>query len=343
MAIDATVGAGLPGVVLVTGSSDKGDRKNRAAGRVPADSFFSLPVKKEAEGEIYVDIWYGASDRFDVSITTPRGSFGPYKAPKTGKSEYEREFQYYHLSSSRNAVRTLGGKRQIRVDLIGEPGVYVIQLHGAQVESGHFDAFIGPNPENPMEEPFNAFAKHVRPGSLWDGATAKGAICVGCHVLRAEWKNIQNRTLAQMGEGKRGEIWLGSGTGPTADGREGVTLTAPGDRIVTAYARDAEWAQSLQNVVADDGAMYGLGGGTSAAAALVAGVAALLLELDPTLDAAQVKQLLQETGRSEEQMGDMPNATWGHGKIDAYAALARVAAAKAEKAPKKKKGKKKRR
>ncbi len=323
--IDELTGPDVPGRVFVTGSSDKGDRKNRASGRVTQGGRVVLPIKKESYGEVIVDIWYPGTDRFDVSIKTPKDDAGPFKAPKTGKSEYGNWFQYYHLASSRNQILTLGGKRQIRVDLIGQPGRYEITLHGAKVQGGRFDAFIGPNPENPMHEPFNKFLKHQVPGSLWDGASARSAIVAGCYILRNEWRSHAGRALAQMGEGKPGEIWLGSGVGPTADGRHGVTLCAPADRIVTAYAAGGDWAKARRNLISNDGGLYGLSSGTTAAAAFTAGVVALMLEADPKLSAAKVKRILQESATRDKHTGNVPNAVWGHGKLDAYAAIAAAA------------------
>ncbi|MDA1194999.1 MAG: S8 family serine peptidase [Planctomycetota bacterium] len=341
--IDELTGPETRGVALVTGSSDKGDRQNRANGRVTAGGSVTLEIEKEAEGEVSVDIWYAGTDRFDVSLRTPQGAAGPFAAPKTGKSEYGDGYQLYHLASSRNQILTLGGKRQIRVDLIGAPGKYAVSLHGAQITDGRFDAFIGPNPENPMEEPFNQFTNHLAAGSLWDGASATHAIVVGCSVLRDEWKNIQGRGLGQMGEGKPGELWRGSGTGPTIDGRAGVTLCVPADRITTAYAPGSDWAEVRKHVMADDGGLYGLAGGTSAAAAVVAGVVALMFEADPTLSGAEAKRILQATARRTEASGDLPNARWGHGILDAAAALDRVAqrtaGAKKPGSPKKRKAK----
>jgi len=322
--IDEMFGPGIPGLVLVSGPGDNGDRKNRAGGMLSQGGTLALPVVKEAEGEVIVDIWYPAEDRFSVRIKTPGGSFGPYAPPKTGASEYHKEFQYYQLASTRNLNLAKDAKRQIRVDLIGPPGKYVIHLIGTKVKSGRFDAFIGPNCENPMVDPFDRFEAHLRPGSLWDGASAKNVICPGSYVGRLEWKNYQGREKEMMAEGDLGAIWRGSGTGPTADGRHGITLCAPGDRIISTYGSKAEWAEMHGHVVCKNGDPYGIMSGTTASAALVAGVVALMLQRDPGLDAAQVKKILEETARKDRHTGVVPNAVWGYGKIDAYAALDRV-------------------
>jgi hypothetical protein len=176
-----------------------------------------------------------------------------------------------------------------------------------------------------MSEPFNKFLAHTTPGSLWDGASAQHAIVPGCYVHRTDWKGLNGRGLAQMGEGKKGELWLGSGTGPTADGREGVTLCAPADRIVTAYAAGSDWAKARRNLIANDGGLYGLSSGTTASAALTAGVVALMLQADAKLTAPRIKRILQETAKQDGNTGRVPNPLWGHGKLDAYAAIARAA------------------
>ena len=340
--IDRATGPGIPGLVLVTGTSDKGDRENRTRGLLQQDQVSTLHVDKEAHGEVFVDVWYPGVDRVDVRITTPKGTFGPYNAPKWALGKYERGFQLYHFAAVRSTHRPASGKRQIRVDLIGPPGRYVIELYGAIIKSpggGRFDAFVAPNPENPLQDPFNKFIDPKAPprgeldfqdpekvglhGSIWDGATAKHAIAVACYVHRTDWKNVQGRDLTQLSEGKHGAIWRGSGRGPTADGRPGVTLAVPGDRMAAPYGRKSEWATSVRNILSDQAnVMYGVSSGTTASASFLAGVVALMFERNPSLDAAQIKTLLTRNARQDVHTGTTPNRTWGHGKLDAYAAIA---------------------
>jgi subtilisin family serine protease len=65
-----------------------------------------------------------------------------------------------------------------------------------------------------------------------------------------------------------------------------------------------------------------LEGGTSMSAPHVAGAAALLLERDASLDAAQVRQRLRDAARRDEHTGQTPNPNaWGAGKLDVAAVL----------------------
>ena len=54
------------------------------------------------------------------------------------------------------------------------------------------------------------------------------------------------------------------------------------------------------------------------------GVIALMLELKPDLTPAEIKDILQQTARQDNNTGSVPNNTWGYGKLDALAAVQAV-------------------
>lgn len=68
--------------------------------------------------------------------------------------------------------------------------------------------------------------------------------------------------------------------------------------------------------------------GTSAACPQVAGVAALLLQVNPNLTEAQVRIILQETARDLGEPGFDDN--YGYGLVDAYAAVSRAISSNAQ-------------
>ncbi len=94
-----------------------------------------------------------------------------------------------------------------------------------------------------------------------------------------------------------------SSRGPTADGRIKPDVCAPG---VEVWMADPE---------TEDG--YRTGSGTSYAAPLVAGVIALLLEADPTLDPWEMHSLLTSTAAA----ADAPDDDCGWGLVRAVAAV----------------------
>jgi hypothetical protein len=235
---------------------------------------------------------------------------------------------YWHFGPrANNFAESRNGRRAIwfRLNPRAPRGVWEVVLSG----SGKFDGVLNGGGTF-KEAENNRFLSHVVPGTIWDGATAQANICPNSYVLRTKWTDINKVDRALVGEGEPGEIWKGSSVGPTVDGRLGIDFSAPGDRVIAAYAPKSYWATFRSNVVQTEPAMYGMAGAVSAAAPLSTGAIALLLEMNPRLDAAQIKQILQSTARADEFTGETPNRIWGYGKIDVLAALDKAAEMKAQ-------------
>ena len=67
--------------------------------------------------------------------------------------------------------------------------------------------------------------------------------------------------------------------------------------------------------------------GTSMSSPAVAGIVALMLEADPNLTPAEIRTILEETAREDNNTGELPeegDLVWGHGKVTATAALQAV-------------------
>lgn len=324
--ISETVGAGIPGLVFVTGSSDDGSMPNKAAGSVELDGTTEILIEKGDAGSLFFDLWYYESDRFDVSIETPNGNFGPYISPSQANSsdlQQNSDFLYYHLGKDADFYQATNDKREIWIRIDGPTGQYKILLNGKEITEGTFQATLNPSRIFGTGQN-NKFLSHVTDGSIWDGASAINNIVPNSYVLRNEWVDIDGVSRTFTGEGNPGEIWTGSGIGPTFDGRIGIDVSAPGDRIITAYGEDSYWATSRFNLVENGNGLYGVAGAVSAANPIVTGIISLMLEVDPTLDAETIKAILQETAKSDEFTGETPNTTWGYGKVDALGAIEAV-------------------
>ena len=322
--IDETVGPDHPGVVFVTGTGDDGSpskTNNRAAGDVPNGGTRDLRFALDT-GAGDLEVWYDRRQGFAVSIDTPMGTLGPY--PPSQFEATGAGVQVFHYRGGDDFYGSENGKRLvfIRFDGAAGAGDYSLRLAhvaGSTGSSIHFDASLN----TPFGES-GRFLNFVTPGSMWDGATAFLNVAPNSYVVRTHWTDIDGVDRWLIGEGDVGELWTGSSVGPTVDGRIGVDVSAPGDRIVAAYAPRSYWASFRWNLIVDGGGLYGMAGAVSAAAPVVTGIIALMLEVDPTLDAGSVKRILQETARADGFTGRTPNALWGHGKVDAYEALMAV-------------------
>ncbi len=109
-----------------------------------------------------------------------------------------------------------------------------------------------------------------------------------------------------------------SSRGPTPEGVTKPDVVAPGVDVISLRAPNSFLDRSAR--AARHGDAYALLSGTSMATPIVAGVAALLLQRNPSLTPDQVKAILKETA---EDRGYPPDAQ-GAGYVDAAAALARA-------------------
>ena len=322
--IDDTVGPDHPGVVFVTGTGDDGipsKTRNRAAGDVPSQGQRDLRLALD-KGTGDLEVWYDRRQGFAVSIDTPVGRLGPFRPSRFDASG--TGVQVWHYRGGDDFYGSRNGKRLLFVRFDGAAGAgdYSLRLDhvAGSTRSGiHFDASLN----TPFGES-GRFLNFVTPGSIWDGATAFRNVAPNSYVIRTRWTDINGTDRWLVDEGEVGELWTGSSVGPTVDGRLGVDVSAPGDRIIAPYAPRSYWASFRWNLIVDGGGQYGMAGAVSAAAPVVTGIIALMLEVDPTLDAGTVKRILQETARADRFTGPTPNPLWGHGKVDAYEALMAV-------------------
>ena len=97
-----------------------------------------------------------------------------------------------------------------------------------------------------------------------------------------------------------------SSRGPTADGRRKPDVCLPGTDIVSARAAGTSMGTPLDT-------LYTAASGTSMATPHAAGLAALLLQANPSLQPAEIKQVLMDTALN---LGQDPNAQ-GAGRVQA--------------------------
>lgn len=161
------------------------------------------------------------------------------------------------------------------------------------------------------------------------GGTGKRITTVGAYVTRDTYKTA-------TASGKLDETTGGSGSfsscGPTADGRVKPDISAPGCFIISAlsaYDESGTKIVAYTHEAGDRTSEYGYMQGTSMASPFVAGVVATWLQACPTLTPETLREIISSTSRYDTFTGTLPSEgdnVWGHGKIDAYAGLAKCIA-----------------
>lgn len=121
-----------------------------------------------------------------------------------------------------------------------------------------------------------------------------------------------------------GSISYYSSWGPLIDGSIKPDVSAPGQNVTSALS---SWTNSTDvtgfNSIDFNGRTYQFAtlSGTSMSSPFVAGVVALMLEANPYLSPAQVKEILKETAYQDEFTSVAQSYSAGAGKVDAYQAV----------------------
>ncbi|MCI0699251.1 S8 family serine peptidase [candidate division KSB1 bacterium] len=191
--------------------------------------------------------------------------------------------------------------------------------------AGTFDAWIT---TGGIFLPFSIPIGNIFPGDTFNTvgspATAHKVIAVGSYVTKNQWVDIDGVTRLQFGSPTIGQISGFSSVGPSRDNRLKPDLAAPGEAILSALSSDLTIGTGVEREDILSGGSYQKLQGTSMASPHVAGTVALLLERNPVLDYDNVVGILRSTARKDDVTGSSPNNTWGHGKLNALAAVQTV-------------------
>lgn len=147
-------------------------------------------------------------------------------------------------------------------------------------------------------------------------------ITVGNYVNRNKYWDV-NENLVTTNE-IAGQIAASSSNGPTRDNRVKPDVTASGASILAATAIDLlpNLVINAPNIVGKGG-FHVISGGTSASSPVVAGLAALYFQKNPTATNRQLKEAIINCGTYKDvyTTQNLPNSRWGYGKLDGFGAL----------------------
>jgi len=132
--------------------------------------------------------------------------------------------------------------------------------------------------------------------------------------------------LLSNGSVQGGTIASFSSFGPTLDERVKPDIAAPGMSVASAISSFTNASYNPNQTITFQGQPYTFArlSGTSMSSPVVAGIAALLLDADPTLTPAEVKEAIKSTARTDVHTGVILSGgslRWGMGKVNAYRAI----------------------
>ncbi len=310
------------GTVFICGVGDDGGNDNHASGSISTSQTIEIEVQKGEAGNLRFDLWYSEDDRFTVSIERPNSTIhGPFNAPSGPNDNSDQnlgDIQIYHRGANVEFWQATSNRRELMIDISGDTGTYKVILEGTQINDGGFHATLNPSTYSNN----NRFISFVTPGyNINDYASSNLVLTPGDYVVQNDWFDINGIFRDITGQGEAGELWIGSSSSPTQDGRLGIDFVAPGEVCHAAYADNTYYENFSFNVLQNSNGLYGIQNAVSAAAPLSMGVIALMLEVNPNLTPQQIKTILHNTSRQDGNTGAVPNDTWGYGKLDALAAI----------------------
>lgn len=292
------------GLIMVNSAGNQRSQKHHVEGMVKLEKncslSFNLAHTKSVDGD-YIDLWYDKDDRFAIALRTPGGWESDFVIPGTeafitlpsGNQAYIcSQIEYPTNGDNRISIILEKGEGW-------ETGRWELILRGNEVTNGRFDAWT----DRHRGTTLITFPQGSDNCTVTLPGTSRHIITVGGLVSRAA-DNIPEQNVV-------GDLEPMTSYGPTRDGRVKPNLTAPGFQIM---------APGDHKVGGSNPYNYGLRAGTSMAAPHVSGLIALLLSLNPMLNAKQIKAILEQSAASDSFTDVTPNLKWGQGKLDAEAA-----------------------
>lgn len=323
-AVNTFVGGGnTPGRVVAISAGNDGASPIHTGGTLSPSSSTTLtltvPTYTDNSGadndRFQLDVWLDGSHSVTATVTSPNGITYTRQAGQSGTAPNTADgtIELYNTASSgpRNVqlyVRDAGGSP---VPATGEWRLTLTDI----ATTVSYDAWL-------VLRTVGATAVALASGNTQKTVsmpgTAQGAITVASHVTRWGWTaaNGNGYVYSNSFDGT-GNISSFSSIGPTRDGRQKPEIAAPGQGIGATLSSASVQGEtrifpSLKHYLTQ---------GTSMASPHIAGIAALLLEIQPNLTASSIKSFLTSTATVDAFTGAVPNVTWGYGKVDALKAV----------------------
>lgn len=314
-----------PGRVIVTAAGNSGDLYDLGDG-VPAGIHTEVnvspggvvraPILASAASDArgYVWVTFQPDDDVSVALEGPGGKTWVGFVGKGDRAGYEKdgntavvvnnspEANSGIASDTNSAVIAWTGK--------WEDGEFTVLLKG----KGHASLWVvGTNVTGPGGSPGLIFERGMRRGTVAVPASSPSLLAVGCTVNRVSWTALDKTTitLSELGPDKdpvADSACFFSGTGPNALHVPKPEISAPGG-FVSAAMSDAADPRVVMGGLFDSSSCpdqkpcfvidnrHAIAAGTSMSSPHVAGAAALLLQLDPTLTQARITEVLQAGAR----------------------------------------------
>ena len=320
-----------PGRIIVVAAGNHANDDTHASATVPAGGSIVTDLEVPVDTSLtLLDIWYPGPDQLAVHLhNTAECDSGLVSAP-VSQSSTEATFCSGRGTIVSGNVNPLNGDREILVTLTTtgsnpfSSSAWQLELRGTVVANGHFDAWM-----NGSESGAKFLSNLDSSDTLSDIATASSVIAVGAFNTKNSWYSLAGPMTTEVSN-PLGTLAYFSSSGPRracslsteCPSTQKPEISAPGAWIASAYSAETVWPTGeCSDCYLDLDGVHRYGQGTSMAAPIATGAVALLLQVAPAADPAQIKDSLERYATVDDFVGQAPNDTWGYGKLNVKAAF----------------------
>ena len=307
-----------PGRIICCAAGNEGDFDIHA--RVKLSENQTQEIRFDVSpfmGFTVINGWYREPDKVEIALRSPEGHETAFFPPESiqrgilGSSDSYQFFLPKLLESNgdhRFEIRFTPALRMVT-------STWTLLLRGKKVVNGHADLWLYGNrrDNNPTHPSDLSIIDGVQDNTkVGEPATAANAITVGSYTTRESWQDIDGSS--QSNDQLLHDVSTFSSEGPLRNGAEKPDVLAPGAVIVSALSSDSSLPNKFK--IQSNGSTYAVLQGTSMATPFVTGLVALILEHNPNLNPAEIKQILRNASTIPGEVTRAFDAKWGYGLLD---------------------------
>lgn len=274
--------------ILVAGGNEANQGHHFYGNLMQGQAYQEVELRvAEEEYGLTMELWGTTPDLLSISMISPAGEEIPRISSSLGNRQYDFLFERTVVYIDFQSLDPSSGDEMIRIRMFApSAGIWRLRVYGTSVIHGIYNIWL---PVTGFISPGTVFPDSNPDITLTSPANAEAPITIAGY-------QVQNDS-----------IYIASSRGYTRKGRIKPDIAAPGVKV-SAF---------------EPGNRFTTVTGTSAAAAIAAGAAALLLEWGvvrgnrPTMGTQEIKQLLiRGARRNPNEL--YPNRSWGYGALNLY-------------------------
>ncbi|MBC6431585.1 S8 family serine peptidase, partial [Nostoc sp. HG1] len=303
-----------PGRIVCCAAGNEGNDNIHGQATIPNGRTrgmrFNVPLNQI--GIVWLNGWYSKDSELEVSLRSPNGFVTPFQKIITqGNAAQDYQLADARVQLATPAPDKANGDHNFFVQIRGigpsqvMGGIWQLRVRNSSSTDTCLNVWT-------LDDTSSVFftGKSVKDAlKIGSPGAASSAITVAAYTTKATYTDIDNQ-VREMGL-ELHTISEFSSEGPLRNDGQKPDVAAPGAMIISTLSADANFDRSSMI-----NSKFVVQAGTSMATPVVSGLVALLLQRDPKLDPAAVKDLLRKNSAIPGKPPGTFDEKWGYGVIN---------------------------